>query len=112
MVKNFKYVEFYVSNAKQAAYFYRSAFGFSGYAYSGPETGNNEFVSYVLKQNKIFFVLTSALIENHAISDWVKKHGDGVFDIAFSSDSVNEDYDHCIAKGASPSSDFKCVDNE
>jgi len=112
MVKNFKYVEFYVSNAKQAAHFYRSTFGFSGYAYSGPETGNNEFVSYVLKQNKIFFVLTSALTENHAISKWVKKHGDGVCDIAFSSDSVRKDYDDCIVKGASSCSDFKSIDGE
>ena len=111
MIRNFKYVEFYVSNAKQAAYFYRSAFGFSGYAYSGPETGNNEFVSYVLKQNKIFFVLTTAFSENHKVSKWVRKHGDGVSDIAFSSDSVNEDYNYCINKGALSSSDFKCSDS-
>ena len=112
MVKNFKYVEFYVSNAKQAAHFYRSAFGFSGYAYSGPETGNNEFVSYVLKQNRIFFVITSALTQEHVISKWVKKHGDGVSDIAFSSNSIREDYDYCIANGASSSSSYKCIDGE
>ena len=112
MVKNFKYVEFYVSNAKQAAHFYRSAFGFSGYAYSGPETGNNESVSYVLKQNKIYFVLTSALNEDHLISKWVKKHGDGVYDIAFSSDSVRDDYDYCVAHGALPSSTYKCIDDK
>ena len=46
-IKDFKYIEFYVSNAKQASHYYRSAFGFKGYAYSGPETGNNECVSYV-----------------------------------------------------------------
>ena len=57
MPLDFKYVEFFVANAKQASHFYRSVFGFSGYAYSGPETGNKEFVSYVLKQNKIFFTI-------------------------------------------------------
>ena len=76
MLLDFKYVEFFVANAKQASHFYRSIFGFTGYAYSGPETGNEEFVSYVLKQNKIFFVLTTALSDNHEISRWVKKHGD------------------------------------
>ena len=50
-MRNFKYLEFYVGNAKQAAHFYCSAFGFSGHAYSGPETGDKECVSYVLKQN-------------------------------------------------------------
>ena len=112
MVKIFKYVELYVSNAKQAAHFYRSAFGFSGFAYSGPETGNDEVVSYVLKQNKIFFVLTSAITENHVISEWVKKHGDGVYDVAFASDSVRKDYDYSIAKGASSSSDFSSIDTK
>ena len=94
MLLDFKYAEFFVSNAKQAAHFYRSLFGFKGYAYSGPETGNNEFVSYVLEQNKIFFVLTTGLSADHLISKWVKKHGDGVSEISFSSNSVINDYDY------------------
>ena len=101
MLLDFKYVEFFVANAKQASHFYRSVFGFSGYAYSGPETGNEEFVSYVLKHNKIFFVLTTALSDDHLISKWVKKHGDGVSEIAFSSDSVMDDYNYAIDNGAS-----------
>lgn len=100
MLSEFKYVEFFVSNAKQASHYYRSVFGFKGYAYSGPETGNEEFVSYVLKQNKIFFVLTTALSDEHSISKWVKKHGDGVSEIAFSSNTPNEDYNYAIENGA------------
>jgi len=107
MLLDFKYTEFFVSNAKQAAHFYRSVFGFEGYAYSGPETGNNEFVSYVLKNNKIFFVLTTALSDNHFISKWVKKHGDGVSEIAFSSDDVMHDYKYAIEKGAASYSDHQ-----
>ena len=103
MLLDFKYVEFFVANAKQASHFYRSIFGFTGYAYSGPESGNEEFVSYVLKQNKIFFVLTTALSDNHEISRWVKKHGDGVSEIAFLSDSVMDDYNYAIDNGATSS---------
>ena len=55
------YVEFYVGNAKQAAYYYKSAFGFQSYAYKGLETGSTEYTSYVLKQNKIRIVLTTPL---------------------------------------------------
>jgi len=106
MIKNFKYVEFFVSNAKQASHFYRSVFGFSGYAYSGPETGNDEFVSYVLKQNKIFFVFTTALSENHKITEWVKNHGDGVSEVAFKSNAVLDDYNHAINNGAISSSKY------
>ena len=107
MLLDFKYVEFFVANAKQASHFYRSIFGFTGYAYSGPETGNEEIVSYVLKQNKIFFVLTTALSDNHEISRWVKKHGDGVSEIAFSSDSVINDYNYAVDNGASLSDKYK-----
>ena len=106
MLKNFKYVEFFVSNAKQASHFYRSVFGFSGHAYSGPETGNDQFVSYVLKQNKIFFVFTTALFEKHKITNWVKTHGDGVSEIAFGSDSVLDDYNYAISNGATSSHEY------
>ena len=92
MLSNFRYIEFFVANAKQASYYYRSVFGFEGYAYSGPETGADGLVSYVLKQNKIYFVFTSALSEEHRISKWVRLHGDGVSEIAFNSNSVNVTY--------------------
>jgi 4-hydroxyphenylpyruvate dioxygenase len=72
------YVEFYVGNAKQAAHFYKTAFGFQSLAYSGPETGVKEKASYVVRQNKLTFVLTTPLQSEGPIADHVRKHGDGV----------------------------------
>src|ERR1700754_3171331 len=72
------YVEFYVGNAKQAAHFYKTAFGFQSLAYAGPETGVKDRVSYVLVQNKLRFVLTTPLRPGNEISMHVDNHGDGV----------------------------------
>ena len=72
------YVEFYVGNAKQAAHYYMSAFGFQPLAYSGPETGDKEKASYVVRQHKLTFVLTTPLRPGNAIADHIYKHGDGV----------------------------------
>ena len=72
------YVEFYVGNAKQSAHFYKTAFGFQSLAYAGPETGLMDRVSYVIRQNKLTFVLTTALRQDHEIAAHVNKHGDGV----------------------------------
>src|ERR1043165_4956892 len=76
------YVEFWVGNARQAAHYYRTAFGFHLAAYRGPETGTRDRASYVLVQNKIRFVLTTPLTPDHPIADHVRAHGDGVRDIA------------------------------
>src|SRR5437763_14427844 len=70
------YIEFYVGNAKQAAYFYKTAFGFQSLAYSGPETGTRDRVSYAIRQNKLTFVLTTALRCNDHIADHVSKNGE------------------------------------
>lgn len=72
------YVEFYVGNAKQAAHFYKTAFGFQSLAYAGPETGTKDRASYVLRQNKLTFVLTTPLRPSGDIADHVFRHGDGV----------------------------------
>ncbi len=72
------YVEFYVGNAKQAAYYYQSAWGYELVAYAGPETGIKDRVSYVLQQGKIRLILTASLLPEGVISEHVKKHGDGV----------------------------------
>src|ERR1051326_5027812 len=72
------YVEFYVGNARQAAHFYKTAFGFQSLAYSGPETGMKERASYAIRQNKLTFVLTTPLRPGNAIADHIYKHGDGV----------------------------------
>lgn len=72
------YVEFYVGNAKQSAYYYKTAFGFQSLAYAGPETGVKDRASYVIRQNKLTFVLTTPLGLNNPIAEHIHKHGDGV----------------------------------
>src|SRR3954464_14362853 len=72
------YVEFYVGNARQAAYFYKTAFGFQSLAYAGPETGIRDKASYVLRQNKLTFVFTTPLHINSEITTHIHKHGDGI----------------------------------
>ena len=99
-IKKFKYLEFYVGNAKQIVHFYRSTFGFAPYAYCGPETGVYSHVSYVLKCRKIFFVFTTPIKSSHPASDWLKKHGDGVRDIAFDVEDVDFVYESCMKRGA------------
>src|ERR1700734_2347616 len=77
-LKGTDHVEFYVGNARQAAYFYRTAFGMSLVAYAGPETGQRDRASYVVQQGKIRFVLTTALRNGNPIAEHVGRHGDGV----------------------------------
>jgi 4-hydroxyphenylpyruvate dioxygenase len=72
------YVEFYVGNAKQAAHFYKTAFGFQSLAYAGPETGVKDRASYAIRQNKLTFVLTTPLRAGNPMADHIYKHGDGV----------------------------------
>src|SRR6187455_315839 len=72
------YVEFYVGNAKQAAHFYKTAFGFQNLAYSGPETGVKDRASYAIRQNKLTLLLTTPIRANNPIADHIHKHGDGV----------------------------------
>jgi 4-hydroxyphenylpyruvate dioxygenase len=94
------YVEFYVGNARQAAHYYRSAFGFRVTAYRGPETGTRECASYVLTQNKIRFVLTTPLAPETAIADHVRLHGDGVRDIALWVDDAESAWRETTQRGA------------
>lgn len=82
------HVEFYVGNAKQAAHFYMSAFGFDQVAYAGPETGVKDRVSYVLVQNDLRFVLTSSVRPDDEIAEHVRLHGDGVHDVAIAVDDA------------------------
>src|SRR3989440_11179749 len=76
------YIEFYVGNAKQAAHFYKSVFGFQSLAYAGPETGVKDRASYAIRQNKLTFVLTTPLRPKGEIAAHIQKHGDGVKVIA------------------------------
>lgn len=96
------YVEFYVGNAKQAAQYYAYLFGFQIQAYRGPETGSQEVVSYLLEQEDIRFVLTSALGPDSPISDHVHRHGDGVKDIALWVDDATYSFEETTERGADP----------
>lgn len=72
------YVEFYTGNAKQAAHFYKAAFGFQDLAYAGPETGLKDRASYVLRQHKLTLVLTTPLRPHNELADHIYLHGDGI----------------------------------
>jgi 4-hydroxyphenylpyruvate dioxygenase len=93
------YVEFYVGNAKQAAHFYKTAFGFQSYAYRGLETGSRDAVSYVLKQDKIRLVLTTPLNSKSPINDHIVKHGDGVKVVALWVDDARKSYEETTKRG-------------
>lgn len=94
------YVEFYVGNAKQAAHFYKTAFGFQSYAYRGLETGSRDEVSYVLKQDKIRLVLTTPLNSKSPINDHLRKHGDGVKVIALWVEDARSAWEETTKRGA------------
>lgn len=94
------YIEMYVGNAKQAAHFYKTAFGFQSYAYAGLETGLRDRASYVLKQDKIRLVLTTALVSDSPIGEHVKKHGDGVKIVALWVDDARKSYEETMKRGA------------
>jgi 4-hydroxyphenylpyruvate dioxygenase len=94
------YVEFYVGNAKQAAYYYKTAFGFQSLAYSGLETGNKERVSYVLVQDKIRLVLTTPLNSKSSINDHIVKHGDGVKVVALWVEDARKAFEETTKRGA------------
>lgn len=94
------YVELYVGNAKQAAHYYMTAFGFQALAYAGPETGQRNQVSYAVRQNKLTFVLTTSLRGNNEIADHVYKHGDGVKALALRVDDATNAWQQTTARGA------------
>ena len=94
------YVEFYVGNARQAAHYYRTAFGFQFAAYRGPETGTRDSASYVLVQDKIRLVMTTPLRPDHPIAEHVRKHGDGVRDIALWVDNAESAWRETTKRGA------------
>jgi 4-hydroxyphenylpyruvate dioxygenase len=96
------YVEFYVGNAKQAAHYYKTAFGFQSLAYSGLETGNREAASYVLQQDKIRLVLTTPLNSSSPINNHIVKHGDGVKVIALWVDDARSAFKETTKRGAKP----------
>jgi 4-hydroxyphenylpyruvate dioxygenase len=99
-LKGTDHVEFYVGNARQAAYFYRAAFGMTFVAYAGPETGQRDRASYVLQQGKVRFVLTTALRSDSDIAVHVHRHGDGVRSIALWVDDARQSWIETTTRGA------------
>jgi len=94
------HIELYVGNARQAAHYYRSAFGFDVVAYSGPETGVRDRASYVLEQDRVRLVVTAPLQPTGEIADHVRKHGDGVKAIALRVRDAGEAYQAALRRGA------------
>jgi 4-hydroxyphenylpyruvate dioxygenase len=94
------FVELYVGNAKQAAFYYQQAWGFEPVAYSGLETGRKECVSYVMQQDKIRLVLTSPLKPDGDINAHINKHGDGVKIVALWVDDARKSYIETTNRGA------------
>jgi 4-hydroxyphenylpyruvate dioxygenase len=99
-LKGTDHVEFYVGNARQAAYFYRLAFGMSLVAYAGPETGQRDRSSYVLQQGKVRFVLTTPLRSNDPIAEHIQRHGDGVKVIGLWVDNARRAWQETTRRGA------------
>ena len=93
------YVEFYVGNAKQAAHYYKTALGFQSLAYAGPETGVKDKASYVVRQNKLTFVLTTPLNNDSEIADHIARHGDGVKMLALKVDNATVAWQETTKRG-------------
>jgi 4-hydroxyphenylpyruvate dioxygenase len=96
------YIEFYVGNARQAAHFYQTAFGFSLVAYRGPETGTRDRATYVLQQGKIRLLLTTSIQPDHPVQEHVTRHGDGVRDLALWVDDARDAFRLAVERGARP----------
>src|SRR4051812_13640750 len=99
-LRKIDHVRFFVGNARQAAYFYRNAFGFDVVAYAGLETRTRHEAGYVLRQGDITFVLASPLNPSHPEAPRIVQHGDGVQDIALAVDDVRTAYEAALARGA------------
>lgn len=93
------YVEFYTGNAKQAAHYYMTAFGFQPLAYAGPETGIKEKASYAIRQNQLTFLLTTPLRSDNEIADHIYKHGDGVKVLALKVDDATKAWKETTSRG-------------
>jgi 4-hydroxyphenylpyruvate dioxygenase len=101
-ILGYDYIEFYVGNAKQAAHYYGSIFGFAASAYAGPETGLRDRASYVMEQGDIRFVLTAGMSPRSEVSRHQLEHGDGVKDVAFGVLDAEEAFGVAVSRGAEP----------
>lgn len=111
-LRRIDHVRFFVGNARQSAYFYRNAFGFDVIAYAGLETRQRHEAGYVLRQGNITFVLASPLSGEHAESQRLIKHGDGVQDIAIEVDDVTATFEETVKRGAIPVQQPQALEDE
>lgn len=112
LIEDIDYIEFYCGNAKQSAFYYSHLFGFHLVGYRGLETGDREKASYILELENIRIVLSTAYSYNHEISEFVKKHGDSVKDVAFRVKNVEESYHHAVQNGGIPLAEPYEIENE
>jgi len=112
IIRSIHHVELWVGNARQAAYFYRNALGFSQFAYVGLETGSREVTSYALRQGKATIVLSTALGGNHSMAEHLRRHGDAVRDVAFHVQDVDEAFREAVARGAKPIQEPRDITDE
>lgn len=101
-LRQIHHVEFWVGNARQAAFFYRQAFGFSQFAYAGLETGERGMTSYALRQGKARFVLSTPLSPDHPAAEHIRIHGDSVRDVAFQVDDADRAFEEAVRRGGEP----------
>ena len=101
-LRQIHHVEFWVGNARQAAYFYRGAFGFSQIAYAGLETGQRDMASHVLAQGRARLVFRTPLGPDHPAAEHIRLHGDGVRDIVFQVDDADRAFEEAVRRGATP----------
>jgi 4-hydroxyphenylpyruvate dioxygenase len=94
------HIELYVGNARQAAHYYRTAFGFTPIAYAGPETGVRDRISFVVQQGDVRLVLTSPLYADGPVAEHIHRHGDGIKDIALAVDDVESAFHATQLRGA------------
>lgn len=94
------YLEYYTGNARQAAHYFCQTYGFCPTAYSGLETGNRETTSYLVEQENVRFLITGAYSPDHEIASFVKKHGDGIKDIALRVEDVESAFSEAVSRGA------------
>jgi 4-hydroxyphenylpyruvate dioxygenase len=111
-LKGTDFVEFYVGNAKQSAYYYQAAFGYELVAYAGPETGLRDRASYVLQQGKIRLVLTTSLLPDSPITEHVRQHGDGVKVMALWVDDAHKSFEETTKRGAKPAFEPYTIEDE
>jgi 4-hydroxyphenylpyruvate dioxygenase len=111
-IRDFDHVEFLVGNAKQAAYVFEHAYGFTPVAFAGPETGKDDRASHVLQQGDITVALTAPLQPEGPIHDHVARHSDGVRDVALVVDDVEGTFEEAVSRGAEPVSKPETLEDE